>query len=55
MTALDAPPSGYLTIADAADKLAVKPWEVVRLIEAGRVPTVTLIPADALPATRETK
>ena len=42
------PTGDYLTIADAADNLGVKPWDVVRLIEAGRLATVTLIPAQAL-------
>lgn len=48
----DTPPTGLLTIAQTADKLGVKPWDVVRLIETGQVPTVTLIPADQLAGAR---
>lgn len=56
MTKADAaPPTGFLTIAQAADQLGVKPWAVVRLIEAGSIESVTLVPASALPSTRETK
>lgn len=55
MTALLESPTQYLTIADAADRIGAKPWDVVRLIESGELPTVTLVPVDALPATRETK
>lgn len=50
-----APPTGLLTIAQAADKLGVRPWDVMRLIESGRMPTVTLVPAAALPHSREAK
>lgn len=56
MTAPSAPPpAGFLTIADAADQLGAKPWDVVRLIESGQLATVTLIPVTALPNTREIK
>lgn len=48
----EAPPSGLLTIAQAADNLGVKPWDVVRLIEAGDLPTVTLVPAAHLGGVR---
>lgn len=41
--------TGFLTIQQAADALAVKPFEVVRLIDAGEVRTITLIEAASLP------
>ena len=50
-----APPTGLLTISQAADRLGVKPWDVMRLIEAGDMPAVTLVPAAALPISREAK
>lgn len=40
---------GFITIAEAATTLGVKPFEVVRLIEAGQVRTVTLVEAASLP------
>ena len=55
MTTPSGPPAGLLSIADAADRMGVKPWDVVRLIEAGSLPSVTLVPVASLPATRETK
>lgn len=42
------PAGDYLTIAQTADTLGVKPWEVVRLIEAGELTSATVIPATAL-------
>lgn len=42
------PAGDYLTIADAADKLGVKPWEVVRLIENDQLTSVTVVPAASL-------
>lgn len=42
------PTGDYLTIAEAADTLGVKPWEVVRLIESDRLTSVTVIPAASL-------
>lgn len=48
-----APPTGLLTIAQAADRLGVKPWDVVRLVESGAIAAVTLVPAAALPNSRE--
>lgn len=41
-------PAGYLTIADAADKLSVTPWEVLNLTERGDLEAVTLVDADSL-------
>jgi len=38
----------YIPIQDAAEILGVKPWDVVRLIEAGRVASVELVDADSL-------
>lgn len=42
------PPSGYLTIADAADTLGVKPWDVVRLIAADQLRAVQLVDSESL-------
>lgn len=51
MSAPDAPPApNHLTIAETADQLGVKPWEVVRLIESGRLDAVTFVPTTALRA-----
>ena len=41
--------SGYITIAEAAEVIGVKPFEIVRLIDAGQVRTVTLVEAASLP------
>lgn len=38
----------YLTVADAAELLGVPPWDVMRLIENGSLPTLTLIARDHL-------
>lgn len=40
---------GYITINEAAEALGVKPFEIVRLIDAGQVRTVTLVEAASLP------
>lgn len=40
---------GYITITQAAEALGVKPYEVVRLIDAGQIKTVTLVEAASLP------
>lgn len=44
------PPTGLLTIAEAADKLGIKPWDVVRLTETGRLDAAIYVPASALSA-----
>ena len=41
-----------LTITEAAERLGVLPWEVVRLAEAGRVSQVVYIDGDSLPPRR---
>lgn len=41
-------PAGYLSVNDAADKLAVTPWDVLSLAERGDLETVTLVDADSL-------
>lgn len=43
-----APPTGRFTIAQAADHLGVKPWEVVRLIESGRLDSLVYVSAASL-------
>lgn len=43
-------PKGYLTIEQAAKRLGLKPWDVVRLINSGELRTVTLIDASSLPS-----
>lgn len=40
--------TNLLTIAEAADVLGVKPWQVVRLIESKRLEVVELIDAASL-------
>jgi hypothetical protein len=37
-----------ITISEAADRLGTKPYDVVRLIEAGHVAHVVLVDADSL-------
>jgi hypothetical protein len=37
-----------ISISEAAERLGVKPWEVVRLIEAGQLKRVVLVVADSL-------
>ena len=37
------PPSGYVSIAEAAQILNVKPWDVVRLVENEQVETIQLV------------
>lgn len=55
MTGTDAPPAPtHLTIAETADSLGVKPWEVVRLIESGRLDAVMYVPAAAVRTYQET-
>lgn len=41
--------AGYMTINEAAAALGMKPFEVVRLIDAGKVRTVVLVEAASLP------
>lgn len=48
----EAPPR-YVSINDAAELLGVKPWEVVRLIEQGRVIAVELVDVSSLNAYRK--
>ena len=38
----------YLSVTEAAEKLGVKPWEVIRLTEAGRIDSVVLVNAESL-------
>ena len=42
-----------ITINEAAERLGAKPFDVIRLIDAGEVATVTLVDADSL--TEETR
>lgn len=41
--------AGYMTINEVAAALGMKPFEVVRLIDAGKVKTITLVEAASLP------
>lgn len=43
-----APVTGLLTIDATADALGVKPWDVVRLLNAGVIESVELVKADSL-------
>lgn len=40
--------SDLISISEAADRLGTKPWEVIRLVESGRVRQVVLIDATSL-------
>lgn len=42
------PTEAYVSIADAAQMLAIKPWDVVRLINDRRIETVHLISVNSL-------
>lgn len=42
-----------ITINEAAEQLGSKPFDVIRLIDAGEIATVTLVDADSLRAHRE--
>lgn len=54
MPTTQARPAGLLTIAEAADRLGVSPWEVVRLTESGDLPCVVYVPAQAVAEHQET-
>lgn len=41
-------PAGFVSIADAADILGRKPWDVVRLIESEQVRAVQLVDLSSL-------
>lgn len=41
-------PAGFVSIADAAALIGVKPWDVVRLIESGRVKSIQLVEVSSL-------
>lgn len=43
----------YVSINEAADDLGVKPWDVVRLIEAGQVASVQLVEVASLRTYKE--
>ena len=40
----------FTSIAEAADRFGLKPWEVVRLIESRRVEVVELVDTESLAA-----
>lgn len=44
---------GWITAAEAAEVLGRKPWDVVRLADAGAIESVLLIRADSLTAYQE--
>ena len=37
-----------ITIAEAAERINAKPWDVVRLIESGEIASVEYVDADSL-------
>jgi hypothetical protein len=43
----------WVTTTEAAERLGVKPWDVVRMAEIGVVKSVLLIDADSLDALKE--
>ena len=45
--------SEWITAAEAADRLGVKPWDVVRMAEIGDLKSVLLIRADSIDALKE--
>lgn len=48
MTSPSTRPARYVSIADAADILGAKPWDVVRLIEADKVRSIQLVDVESL-------
>lgn len=48
-------PPGYVSINDAAAELGVKPWDVVRLLEAYEVKSVTLVELASLRSYKESR
>jgi hypothetical protein len=42
------PPAGYVSIAQAAQIIGAKPWDVVRLIESERVKAIRLVDLESL-------
>ena len=48
-------PLGQFTLRDAADKLGVSPWDVLRLVQDGHLTGVVLIDADSLAEYQEGK
>lgn len=47
-------PAGYRSIRDTADELGVTEWDVLDLIEADRLESVTFVQAASLTSYRET-
>lgn len=45
----------FITIQEAADRLAVKPWQVVRLIALGALKQVVYVDADSVTEFQEHK
>lgn len=43
----------YITVTAAADRLGVKPWDVMRLVETGVVQALVLIDVASLEAVKE--
>lgn len=44
---------GYMTVAEAAGQLGVKPWDVMRLIQVGEIQSVVLVEVASLEALKE--
>jgi len=43
----------HITVTEAAKRLNLTPWDVMRLIETGRVSSVVMVPADQIAAIEE--
>lgn len=45
--------SGHLTVSEAAERLGVKPWDVMRMVQTGDLKSLVLIEAASLEALEE--
>jgi len=45
--------TGHITVAEAAKRLNQTPWDVMRLIETGRVSSLVVVPEDEIAAIAE--
>jgi excisionase family DNA binding protein len=46
-------PAGYLTVAEAAERLGVKPWDVMRMVQTGDLQSLVLIESASVEAPKE--
>lgn len=44
---------GFVTVAEAADELGIKPWDVIRLIQTGDLESLVLVQTASLRAAKE--